>query len=317
MSQQAAPQTTVPVVSSRSPAFWVGAKQFVRQLMWPSGHLGKLGRLFGGLSFLGLTKHTFGFGLGPTFELLLNRYEFLLSESLGRLEPFIQVGLAQVRDYISWPLVLYGHWKHVFVLLGIYFFREVGVSYQDRGGTGGAIVFNALLGLIVALVFSVATGSVPISQASPLPNFMVAAIPMLGAVVYGVVGFVWESTFLRHQIAKARSTPTPTWWGYFSWGLSRIFTRTLVGLALLWIGLQIPLVQQTKAPGIAMLTMLVVVFALYWLCDGISDSKDFRKPRDPWWPGYLRSPHTQLGLAMLGTFSWFLLFVLMSAGLGL
>jgi hypothetical protein len=288
--------------------------ELVTRLLWPTGLLNKLGRLLGALSILGLIQHGFVFGFAPVLNLLLEYYDKLLGFFLGWAEPFIKACLAHLRDYIGWPLTLYPHWKHVFVLLGIYFFREVGVG---RSCGAGYVIFNFLLGLVVALACGVVAGTIPLTRADPASNFVFAAVPILGAVVYGVIGFVWDATFLRYRYAKDHNTPIPTWWAHFSWGLSRIFRRSLAGLVLIWVGLQIPIVQQISSPGLAMSVVLVIAFALYWLWDGVRDGGGIRREGEPFRAAYFRSFHTQLGIAMLGTVFWGVVFIATGAGLAL
>jgi hypothetical protein len=111
-----------------SGAFWIGVGKFFKQSMWPTGFSGKLGRILGAFSILRLIEVGFTSGFGSLLGLLLGYYEKLLGWLVWPVEPFIKARLAQLHQYIGWPEAVYAHWRHVFVLLGLYFFREVGLS---------------------------------------------------------------------------------------------------------------------------------------------------------------------------------------------
>jgi hypothetical protein len=176
------------------------------------------------------------------------------------------------------------------------------------------MIFNFFLGLLVALTFGVLAGTIPLTNADQNAQFLFAIVLVLGAAVYGVIGFVWEATFGRDQWAQYRNRPVPTWWSYFRWGLSRILIRSLVGLVLVWVGLQTPLVRQFPSPSVAMSLVLVTAFAVYWLCDGVKDSSNMRREDESRLAAYWRSTHTQLGLAILAPIFWCFVFIAMRAG---
>jgi len=98
------------------------------------------------------------------------------------------------------------------------------------------------------------------------------------------------------------------------WGLSRVVVRSLAGLLLAWALLQIPLVQQMPSPGVAISLVLMIVFATYWLYDGIADSANMVLENESRIEAYWRSTHTQLGLAILGPIFWCFVFIVMRAG---
>jgi hypothetical protein len=227
------------------------------------------------------------------------------------IEPTIRSGLAELHHAFGWPETMYPHWKHIFVLLGLYFFREVwvGLAY----GVGYSI-FNFLLGLFVALTASVLAGTIPPTSADSKMQFLFATTLVMGAAVYGLLGLSWDATFLRDRWAKLRNKPMPSWWGYLKWGMWRVLSRTSIALVLAWTVLQIPFVQQLPSPGVVVSILLITAFAIYWLCDGVSDSKNMRREDESRLAAYWRSLHTQLGLTIAGPMFWCLVFIGMRAG---
>jgi hypothetical protein len=287
---------------------------FMRRLFWPKGFPGMLSRVMGALSLFYIMTYGFNYGLGPMFKRLLEYYDSFLQALFGLAEPFIEASLMWVSTYIGWNLVLYPHWKHIFVLMGIYFFRLVGVNYAV--GRRGTASFNLIWCLIVVLISSIAAGTVPVRNASMAANFLIAFIPIIGALVCTLVGFIWEATFHRKTYGgRDLNVTNPTWWEYFRWGLSRVLSRTLIAIAALWIGLQVPFIRDLESPGLAMLALLVIALAIYWLWDGVNEAKSIRKSSESTLEAYWRSEDTQLGVAMLGTFFWLALFVVLDAGL--
>jgi hypothetical protein len=293
---------------------WV-ITEAIRQIFWPDGFSNKIGRVLSGLSLLGLLTHGLKRGLGPVFAILLAYYENLLGTLFGWAEPFINTCLDQIQAYIGWPLVLYPHWKHIFVLLGIYFFRELGLSARRNGAATAISQF--IRGLLVALAASASSGVIPPTGSDQVANFLIAAIPVLGAVIYAVIGNIWDATFLRQGWAKERHEPIPTWWAYFRHQVWRIISRSIVGLLLLWVGLQVSAIRELPSPGLAMLAALVIMFGFYWLVDGAIDSAHLRQEGESRWAAYLRSSRVQLGIAILSSFFWIGIFLLMNAGLSL
>lgn len=293
---------------------WKIAAGGVKELVWPASLSGKSGRILGGLSLVALLSYGFEHGFGPVFSIILDYYEKLLLALFGRAEPFINGWLSQLSQYFGWPMKLHPHWKHIFVLLGIYFFREVGVAIQHVGRW--KVIFQAIVGFLVASASSIAAGAISAASDDNVANFLICAIPVVGAAFYAVIGNVWDATFLRHQWAVDRHRPPPTWWGYYRYQLWRIGTRSLVALLLLWAGLNLYFIRQLPSPGLAIFALLILAFGFYWVIDGVWDSARLQKEGEPRIAAYFRSRHTQLGIAILGTFFWVSVFLLTNAGLG-
>src|SRR5262245_15945451 len=77
--------------------------------------------ILGMLSIVTLIRHGFNYGFGPALHLVLEYYEKIMGVLFGWAEPYITARLAALRDLMGWELVLYPHWKHIFLLMMIYF----------------------------------------------------------------------------------------------------------------------------------------------------------------------------------------------------
>jgi len=229
-----------------SESFLAGMGDFFRWLVWPAR--GKLGRVCGTVSILKLYELGFTSGFGSVLGRLLEYYDWLVGRLVWPFEPFIKGWFAYLHQYIGWPEMLYPHWKHIFVLLCLYFVRATWIS---RSIGLCYVIMNLTMGLFVAFTFGALAGSIPLNSVDQRANFLFAAIFILGAAAYGVIAFFGDAMFLPIQWTRSSHRHVPSRWGYFRWGLSRILSRSLIGLVSAWVMLQIPFIRQTPSPGIA------------------------------------------------------------------
>lgn len=283
--------------------------------LWPSSFGGKAGRIIGAIGVIVLISHAFDVGFGPTFMSLEEYYSHLLNVTLGRAEPFLRTGLVELKRMIGWHLTLYPHWKYIFVLMEIYFFRDAGTDYVSKLWATGT--FRLIWGATVASVSAVAIGVIPLSHGERAADYLIGGIPILGAFAYDVGDSLWGSTFLRTRWAVAHHIEKLAWWADFREDILSDAGRTLIGLGLLWLGLQIPFVQRLGSPGLAVLACLIVLLALYWIWLGASYVKETREEGESWSNAFWRSGEVELGVAMLGVFSWGGMLIVTNEGLSL
>lgn len=267
-----------------------------------------LGALLGTLSVVKLAQHAFEAGLGPALRIVAGYYENLVRALLGWAEPCIKEQLARMGEYLGWNLHLYPHWRHIFVLLGIYVFRDVasafGFPYR------GTAYFRLVFGPPLALAASIGAGSVP-PQSGVWWNFFEAALPILALALYELGYWAWAATTFRKTHARLRRMVVPTWWAYFRTGLYYASRNTAVAMILLLAGLQIPFVGALPDPGLAMLGFLIVLYAAHMILVAVREVKTLSAARlrqvDSW----------LLGSAIISTFLGAGLFFILNAGLGL
>jgi hypothetical protein len=269
----------------------------------------------GALSVAKLVQHGLNYGLGPTLQVIANYYETFTRVMLGWAEPCIREQFVALSGYLSWPLHLYPHWKHIFVLMGLYFFRAAGNAF--RAGYRGTALFRALWGLLVAVTASVIAGTVPLSQNDMWANTLVAAVPIIGVTLHDVGYAAWSATTYRKKRSKLFHTPVPTWWAYFRAGVFFALGRAAIGLAALWIGLQLPFIQRLPSPGLAMLGILIIGLGVYWLSLAASQVRSIRKKDETLFAALNRLAAWRHGSAILVTFLGAALFFVLNAGLGL
>jgi hypothetical protein len=70
---------------------------------------------------MALVRHGFNYGFSPTLQLMLDAYENTTRFFLGWTEPYIRGLITGLRNFVGWDLTLYPHWKHIFLLMMLYF----------------------------------------------------------------------------------------------------------------------------------------------------------------------------------------------------
>lgn len=288
-------------------------EQLIREIIWPKGIFGKLGRVVGALSVLALIQYAFDYGFAATVMVLVEYYDNLVDALLGWATPYMDVFVVWVNSHLDFDLQLLGYWKHIFVLLGIYFFRAAAVNYSY--GYPITATFGLILGFIVALGTSVAIGAWPIIGSSNVTNLLAAVIPITGIFIFDLIKQVWNATFIRAQAAEVYQREKWTWWEFFRPNLYLVISQALGSVLLVWMVLLIPWTQKMKSPPIFALGMLIVALALYRVGIGAYEVKELRKEGESWLSTFLRTNSAGIASAMFGLFFWVFIFILTSAGL--
>lgn len=273
-----------------------GWKLLLKLLLPPSAG-GWFGFFFGTLSIVALLQSALSIGVGPTLMLVLENYERATSIVFGWAEPFVTPLVDAIGGWLHVDLVLHPHWKHVFVLLGVYFFRDVTETFRVRRPASGVFLF--VTGLAVGAFASLGAGATPLDPNDWLSNFLISALPVLGVTLYDFGKLVWYATFLRVWTAERYNEPLQGWWPYFR-DRSHYVARVLaVGLAAALFGQYLPVVQASANPGLTILTILVGALAIYWLALGASRAAGARRHDETWDQAFERNGATLLGAAML------------------
>jgi len=282
----------------------------IRQVLWPSGFLAKLGRAVAALSVLALTNLAFDAGLGSVYQTLLRYYENLVGALVGWSQPWLEASLR----YLGWTLHLHLHWKHIVVLLGIYFWRNASISYA--AGDRAIGIFEFAWGLIVALSAGVLAGTIPLEPGNILENVLIGSIPVVGVFVYEIGDVTRRSTSAyRQRAARIHMRPVPTWWQFVSGGLRGSLRRTSFGILMLLAGCALLQVMQIPTPGLVMLAVLAIVQAITFLAMGVRDVRSIRKDGESWSSAYRRSGVAKVGAAMLSVFAYLGFYLITNAGL--
>jgi hypothetical protein len=264
---------------------------------------GWLGVLFGAVSIVMLAVHGFQVGLVPAFEPLVEFYERAAQATLGWAEPLINAALASAREWIGYDLAIHPHWKHVLVLLMLYFSRNVAITRTTRG-PASAIV-RAIWAIVVAVLTSVGVGVVALAhdfQSSAL----IALIPVAGVTLFDLGNDIWGATFFRSSGSG--------WWQYFFFESRLVLLRAVAAIVIVVAGLNWAPLMNTENPGLLLLGVLVVLFSFYWIWLGTLWPARNRS-RDEWRNTVGREGAMRLGRSMLGSFAGAIAFLAVNAGL--
>lgn len=287
--------------------------RIIRDVIWPKGIFSKLGRILGALSAITLIQYGFNYGFATTVLLIVEYYDNLVHALLGWAEPYLVLLLAWININFDWTLKLFDHWRHIFVLLGIYFFRSAAVNYSY--GYRSAAVFGFAIGFIIALATSVAAGSIPMLETTTRLTSIGAVIPIVGIFLFDVLKQLWNATFIRAQVAKVYENDKLTWWEFFRPNLYLVITQMLGSLIVVWVILRIPWVQELRSPTLFSIGILIVLLAFYRVGIGANEVRGLRKKGESWFYTFNRTASAGIATAMFGLFFWLGLFLFTSAGL--
>jgi len=252
-------------------------------------------------------------------------YDALIKILLGWLEPYINAALDWIAVLINWDLQLYPHWKHVFVLLGLYFFTKALTSF--RAGAFGSGIFQLMLGLTVALTTAVAAGTISLSadagsDNAALSQFFLASTPLAGYFIFQFTQNIWGATFTRQWNARNNRVEPSSWFAFFVNTTTRTIRLSLAGLMVVGIGSLMPFIQALPGPGLALFGGLIVLLAAWNLWFGVVRTRNDRARSnlgeiETWSQTYWRQGDPNVGAAMVGVIIWAINLAATNAGLGL
>lgn len=234
----------------------------VKTTFFPSDPLAALRSLFVALSLLVLFKHASAHEFSQTLQLFVNTYDDLLTRLLSPMQPVLDSATLLISSLFRVDLILQGYWKHVFVLLSIYFFsRAAGAYALKRYGTA---VFRILWGVSVALVFSLGA-SLESGQSAPISQeYRVAFSAVFSVVVYELGINIWFATFFREAQATLHRREIRTWWSEFLNLSKEDGIRFVVGAVLVVSLLLISWPEYVTRPELVAVALVALIHGIFW-----------------------------------------------------
>jgi len=274
----------------------------------------------GSLSLVLLIKHGWDFGLASILKLVLGFYEAFIHGLLGWAEAPLKVVLGHLRHWIGLDLHLYPYWKHMFVLMWLYF-SGIGKAYWVQRRIDGTI-FCVVWGGLVALISSVASGTVALDGTAA--NIMVMAFPIAGFVIFEIGRSIWGAIVMRGGgmlDPGIRSGKITSRLYIFGFRLRQYTLPTAIfgGLALV-IGFHFAKTSVYGVevnPNVLILLSFVVGLILYWFGRGLVLAVSNRQPGESPRQRFFRSGAVQFGILMLTVLAGATLFIALNAGLTL
>lgn len=275
---------------------------FIRYGILPTNPFLWISLAFGALSIASLIQYGFDFNIGSTFRTVLEGYDSFIGVFAEWLDPAIRTILAWLNERFGWQLELHAYWKHIFVLMGIYFLRDATNSFKTGYPISG--VFRSIWAVLNVLIASVYAGTISIGSGDVWANFQIAAIPTLAVFTYGIGTGLWYATFERIPDAVAGDAVARTWKNQVYIKFLGDLQQLVAGVILIGAGLQVPQIRALPSPGLTLLGGLIIILAIYllWASKGIADHS--RHWVVTWSQSYWRQGSARIGATILGVMFW-------------
>jgi hypothetical protein len=282
----------------------------------PKSLVAWFGVLSGALSIVILLKNALDVGVGPTLTVLIEYYDKLLRVVLGWAEPFLEQLFNGFLSLLGVAAIeIDDVWKHVTVLIGLYFLRNVTRLYES--GKAPAATYQLGFAIIFMFLFGGAAG---VSRAM-LPGFWshfgVVMWPILGTFAMNVVQGFWFATYPADRAYRTWPDFGGSWSHFVGMQAKWAAYLALSGLALAVVFMSLPVVAASDDPAVLALCMLVVAFSGYWFFIGDLSVRKRGVSDQPYIVALLESPGGKVGLAMGWTIVAVVAFLVANAGLSI
>lgn len=260
----------------------------------------------GALSIFSLLQQGMEFGLSSVAKSIITYYDVTLGAIFSKFEPLAVFAIEYFNEYFDLELTLLPHWKHVFVLLWLYFFADAATDYE-LGFTGTAI-FLIVWGLLIAFSVSIIAGSINSNPLNWKSNFGIAFVPVVGAFVFTIVRRMWHATFLLDKDGETnsnnieKSSRFTSWWISLKGTLIRGTFRTIFAAVIAGIVLLFPVSRSLANPGLVIFAFLTFLLAVNWLVLGFFRARTKKQPNQSFWSVYKKQSPTKLGHSMMTIF---------------
>jgi hypothetical protein len=268
-----------------------------------------LGLIFGTLSVVMLIKHGFDYGFVAPLQLVLDFYEQAMQLLFGWAEPWLREQLVGLRAWFGLDLSLYGHWKHVFLLMMLYFNANARILW--RPGDKLLAIFLFAVGVIIAL--GVAIGVSVVSLRDPLSPPLLISVPILGVVIHELAMALWEATFRERP-------PGMSWWARLRIDHRLVRWAIVLGTGAFVVSISDygrALIKQFPGVGLLVLALFIVLFAIDHIYESIRRAIDYPDEGEKWWETFHQYTLARIGLLMLASILGALVFIATNAGLKL
>lgn len=250
--------TATPTETGASPF-----RTWLRRIVLPSDSFAVLKALFVALSLLALLRHASTHGFSDVLNRVVETYDSTLALLLSPVQPLLADLVAAVSGVFGLDLQLQDFWKHVFVLLTIYFFSRAAGSWgAGQHGTGA---FRLCWGVLVALAFSV-LASIDMGPGAGLRQDLRIALAAIGCIAVYELGMnVWFATFFREFQARLHGRAVRGWGAEFLHLSREDGLRILAGTALALGLLSLPWPGFVTRPELVVLALIVLLYGSFWV----------------------------------------------------
>lgn len=233
----------------------------------------------GALSCVSLAAQGFHVRVGPVLNYLIGNEEIILQQIFGELGQAAVRALHNLSKYFhwGWSLHLDPAWKHIFVILWLYFKQDVQQLKDIADDTPSqaerlkkAAMISRISGIVIAVLSGFCAGLVDTSSGAYQANLLFGSIPVIGFFIYAAIMAVVNALYMRQGLAEARNIPLPDFRKHLLQRLGMGAARAAAGFAVIAIGLNWPV---SEHPAIFYLIVVWVLLALEWLRRGWGQAK--------------------------------------------
>lgn len=262
----------------------------------------QLSFMLGGLSVIALIQESLNFGLSSVLTDVICEYEKLISALLAWVLPIAELIVELIQAVYEVELRLINDWKHVFVIFGIYIYRNAVVSFSMGAISTG--VFRICWGTLVCLSLSLFIGLLPELKSAALQRFLVAASFPSALLCYRVGYQVWAVNFLVHRFPEMFrvDSATVSKWSQLLELVRRDVVMFWVSVVLILIVLSMIPNAEPRVSGLLIGLGYVFLLAVYFLYDGYSRAVRATGKDVEFEACFKRQGATKLGFSMLYVF---------------
>jgi len=238
--------------------------------------------VLGIMSAVLMARDGFNIRLNDYLDAVAIAYDDLLKDiALVVFDPAIKALFAKFREWFAIDLQLLPHWKHVFVLMWLYFGSHAR-SFKDRPRVQLSLL---LWGGVLAILVGAAVGTVA------LDNLALTGWPILGVIIFDLGVVIILGARFAHM-------PFHVWLEMIRLGLPGAFI-----FAVSTQSANIPFLQELHSPRLALLIFFVLYVAGHKLWLGAWGSEFFRSLAsgefNRRWEEFLHRRATNLAFDML------------------
>lgn len=183
-------------------------------LAWRLAQL--MGVITGALSLFALCRQLLNFGLSGPMQIMLNYYHNVLNVLLGWADIPLADLISYLSSFLGLALHLNSNWKHIFVLMWLYFWLDTRTNVRERKIFA---LFGIFLGLAITALTIIAMG---IEEGGSIYG---AVVPMLGIFLWETIRNLFSSLF--HISTSSYDAKNKDWTDIFAFRFVRFALPTL------------------------------------------------------------------------------------------
>lgn len=257
------------------------------------------------LSLASLIFQGFELGVSAPIAAMLAFYETILNAALGWAEAPLAAFAGLASSWIGVNLHPAPEWKHIFVLVWLYFSTDARSSFMQKSAVTG--VATLLFGALVSLAAVAASGGGGGSGVSDI--LWAIGVPLAGFVLHAVIESVLTTIFYK----EAGRSVAQSMRYYFMTEVLSAFVASVGAILIAMLG---ALHLSASWAAIAALAGFVIVRGGFWLARGLYIGVTDHAPGESWVRRFARSGSGQFGILIFSVVFGALLFVALNAGLG-